>query len=260
LGVSIGQAGERGSVFESCFVAQPSESCKDISGVDPGGWVMKKILAFAAIAALGLAIPAWADDHNDHKGSTGGSHSSGGSTAGGPTHHDDHHTTGGGSTGGGSMGGGSMMSGSTHHDHHHSTSGGSMSGGSMSGGSMMGGSMMGGTHNHSGPPKGWSGYANNHRGPNVHVNISLYHKNFTSPHRYHFGHYNPPPGYYNHRWTYGEMFPRAFWVQDYWINDFWNYGLDEPPPGLVWVRYGDDALLIDEDSGEVVEVEYDVFY
>jgi Ni/Co efflux regulator RcnB len=244
---------------------------------------MKKILAFAAIAALGLAIPAWADDHNDHKGSTGGSHSSGGSTAGGPTHHDDHHTTGGGSTGGGSMGGGStaggpthhddhhttgggstgggsmgggsMMSGSTHHDHHHSTSG-----GSMSGGSMMGGSMMGGTHNHSGPPKGWSGYANNHRGPNVHVNISLYHRNFTSPHRYHFGHYNPPPGYYNHRWVYGEMFPRAFWVQDYWINDFWNYGLDEPPPGLVWVRYGDDALLIDEDSGEVVEVEYDAFY
>jgi len=32
-----------------------------------------------------------------------------------------------------------------------------------------------------------------------------------------------------------------------------------PPDGYVWVRYGDDALLIDEYSGDIIQVEYDVF-
>ena len=33
-----------------------------------------------------------------------------------------------------------------------------------------------------------------------------------------------------------------------------------PPPGTVWVRYGRDALLIDRYTGEVIQVEYSVFY
>ena len=33
-----------------------------------------------------------------------------------------------------------------------------------------------------------------------------------------------------------------------------------PPPDAVWVRYGDDALLIDRYTGEVIQVEYGVFY
>jgi Ni/Co efflux regulator RcnB len=37
------------------------------------------------------------------------------------------------------------------------------------------------------------------------------------------------------------------------------FELPAPPPGCVWVRYGDDALLVDADTGEIVEVVYDLF-
>jgi hypothetical protein len=33
-----------------------------------------------------------------------------------------------------------------------------------------------------------------------------------------------------------------------------------PPPGTVWVRDNTDALLIDRYTGEVIEVDYNVFY
>ena len=33
-----------------------------------------------------------------------------------------------------------------------------------------------------------------------------------------------------------------------------------PPYGAVWVRVDHDALLIDEDTGEIITVAYDVFY
>ena len=34
----------------------------------------------------------------------------------------------------------------------------------------------------------------------------------------------------------------------------------DPPYGYVWVRYGDDALLVDVDTGEILRVVYGVFY
>ena len=33
-----------------------------------------------------------------------------------------------------------------------------------------------------------------------------------------------------------------------------------PMPGTVWVRYGDDALLIDRYTGEVIQVAYGIFW
>ena len=36
-------------------------------------------------------------------------------------------------------------------------------------------------------------------------------------------------------------------------------GLLTPWDGYEWVRYGDDALLVDIDTGEVIRVEYDLF-
>ena len=54
--------------------------------------------------------------------------------------------------------------------------------------------------------------------------------------------------------------PVAFWARDYWLTDFNEYDLPPPPFGAVWVRVGDDALLIDQDSGEIIEVDYGVFY
>lgn len=33
-----------------------------------------------------------------------------------------------------------------------------------------------------------------------------------------------------------------------------------PPPDAVWVRYGPDALLVDRMTGEIIRVQYGVFY
>jgi Ni/Co efflux regulator RcnB len=87
-----------------------------------------------------------------------------------------------------------------------------------------------------------------------------FHREFRSGRRFRIGPYRPPAGFYGHRWSFGEFLPRPYWVRDYWLLDFAAYGLPPPPYGAVWVRVGNDALLIDEDSGEVITVAYDVFY
>jgi Ni/Co efflux regulator RcnB len=94
----------------------------------------------------------------------------------------------------------------------------------------------------------------------VKVDVSAFHKNFDSPNHYHYGDYHGPAGYSYHRWGYGDNLPREYWAQNFWIGNFLNFGLMAPPDGYVWVRYGPDAVLIDEDTGEVVQVEYGVFY
>ena len=85
--------------------------------------------------------------------------------------------------------------------------------------------------------------------------------NITAPRRFHAAKvYVRPAGWYEHRWTYGETLPRAFFAPDYFILDFATYGLIAPWDGYEWVRYGDDALLVDIDTGEILRVEYGVFY
>ena len=82
----------------------------------------------------------------------------------------------------------------------------------------------------------------------------------TATRRFHAAAYVRPSGWYAHRWTFGEVLPAFFFVRTYWILDWSDFGLDFPPPGTVWVRVGDDALLIDEFTGEVIIVEYGIFY
>jgi Ni/Co efflux regulator RcnB len=83
---------------------------------------------------------------------------------------------------------------------------------------------------------------------------------FSAPRRFRAGVYVRPSGWYYHRWTYGEFLPVFFFTRNYWILDWEDFALDDPPPGTVWVRYGNDALLIDEYTGEVIEVVYGIFY
>ena len=71
--------------------------------------------------------------------------------------------------------------------------------------------------------------------------------------------YRAPSGYSYRQWHHGERLPASYYAHDYWLTDFIAYGRFAPPEGLVWVRYGNDALLIDEDTGEIVQVRYDVF-
>jgi Ni/Co efflux regulator RcnB len=87
-----------------------------------------------------------------------------------------------------------------------------------------------------------------------------YHRNFQASRRFQVPFYRRPAGWYSHRWAFGEFLPAAFWARDYWLIDFEIYGLPPPPFGAVWVRVDHDALLVDEDTGEIITVAYDVFY
>jgi Ni/Co efflux regulator RcnB len=99
-----------------------------------------------------------------------------------------------------------------------------------------------------------------HNPPNRNFDRHSYQRNFVAPRRFHANVYVRPHGWYEHRWVFGEILPALFWSQNYWLSDYNDYGLGDPPPGFVWVRYGSDALLVDQNSGEVLQVEYDVFY
>ena len=51
----------------------------------------------------------------------------------------------------------------------------------------------------------------------------------------------------------------AYWAPQYLIADYWLFALEVPPAGYEWVRDGNDALLIDTSTGEILQVEYGVF-
>jgi Ni/Co efflux regulator RcnB len=102
-----------------------------------------------------------------------------------------------------------------------------------------------------------------HRASNavhVRVNIGGLRANINASHRYHYGTYHRPAGWYARRWTYGEHLPRAWYGANYRISNYITFGLVAPPDGYEWVRVGSDAILIDVDTGEVVRVVYGVFY
>jgi len=89
---------------------------------------------------------------------------------------------------------------------------------------------------------------------------SRFRRNLWSDRRFDVDYYRGPSGWRYHRYRYGDRLPRAFFVTRFWLTDFWHYGLFPPPPGLIWVRYGPDALLIDRYTGEIIQVRYNVFY
>lgn len=91
-------------------------------------------------------------------------------------------------------------------------------------------------------------------------NRHSYNRSFSATHRFHWRPYVQPHGWYYRRWVYGEFLPEVFWSEDYWIDSYWDFDLEDPPyDGAVWVRYGDDAILVDTDTGEIIQVVYDVF-
>ena len=93
-----------------------------------------------------------------------------------------------------------------------------------------------------------------------HRDFGSIHGNFHAERRFHAAPWHPPRDYQYRRWTYGERLPSLYFAPGLWITSFGLYGLMAPPPDTVWVRNGPDALLVDRDSGEIIRVQYDVFY
>ncbi len=69
-----------------------------------------------------------------------------------------------------------------------------------------------------------------------------------------------PNGWAYREWAVGAILPPLFLVPDYYYPDWAALGLEPPPPGAQWVRYGPDLLLVDVNTGQVLDVAYGVFY
>lgn len=91
-------------------------------------------------------------------------------------------------------------------------------------------------------------------------NLQPYRREYRAERRFHIRPYVRLRGWYPYQWWLGGILPRLFWSQSYWITSYWLYGLPIPPYDCVWVRYENDALLIDRRTGEIVQVIYDIFY
>ncbi|WP_296626155.1 RcnB family protein [Rhizorhabdus sp.] len=70
----------------------------------------------------------------------------------------------------------------------------------------------------------------------------------------------PRPGFSYRRWYPGYRFDPWFYGSSYWIGNPWQYRLPPAYGDFRWVRYYDDAVLVDLRSGEIVDIIYDVFF
>ena len=88
----------------------------------------------------------------------------------------------------------------------------------------------------------WNGWRNRHR--------SLFRLAF----------YIDPFGWNYRPYSVGWRMWPSYYGSNYWLNDPWMYRLPPAYPGTRWVRYYDDAVLVDTWSGEVVDVIYSFFW
>ncbi|HEX4302935.1 MAG TPA: RcnB family protein [Rhizomicrobium sp.] len=209
---------------------------------------MKTMFLSATALALVLSLPALAAD--DHHGHGGGHAGGGGHTAVTPP-----------------PGGGAMHAApdTGHHDHpghgdvdHPHGGNTNTNNGANNGAALFTGGA--GSHHDRGGNGGAPNNTRTHAGRGHNSAFDALRRAFNAPRHYHHGTYHRPNGYYAHRWTFGETLPALFFSRSYWIDDYSDFDLSDPPPGTTWVRYGNDALLIDEDSGEVIQVVYGIFY
>jgi hypothetical protein len=80
--------------------------------------------------------------------------------------------------------------------------------------------------------------------------------------RYRLGRYYAPRGWnYGYtRFSVGIFLNSLLFSDSYWIDDPWSYRLPPAYGTLRWVRYYDDALLVDIRDGYVVDVIHDFFW
>lgn len=71
--------------------------------------------------------------------------------------------------------------------------------------------------------------------------------------RFHLSFYIDPFGWGYQPFSIGYRMWPNYYGNQYWIDPGY-YGLPYPPPGAVWIRYYNDAMLIDTYSGTVIDV------
>lgn len=77
---------------------------------------------------------------------------------------------------------------------------------------------------------------------------------------YHLGYYHDPFGWAYQTFAIGWRLWPNYYSSAYWINDPWMYRLPPAPPGTHWIRYYNDALLVDTWTGEVMDVIHGFFW
>lgn len=78
--------------------------------------------------------------------------------------------------------------------------------------------------------------------------------------RYRAPAYVYPRGYTYRYWRSGDVLPLLFLTAQYYFDNYTQLGLETPPPGYRWVRYGPDLLLVNVRTGSVEDVVYGAFY
>lgn len=74
------------------------------------------------------------------------------------------------------------------------------------------------------------------------------------------GRYYDPYGWGYRRWSIGFSLWPSYYGSNYWLNDPWMYRLPPVYGPYRWVRYYDDALLVNIYTGEVVDVIHNFFW
>lgn len=79
---------------------------------------------------------------------------------------------------------------------------------------------------------------------------------------FHLPRYYAPYGWNSgyRRFSIGVSLSSVLWGQDYWIDEPDYYRLPPAYGPYRWVRYYNDALLVDVENGEVIDTVYDIFY
>ena len=74
------------------------------------------------------------------------------------------------------------------------------------------------------------------------------------------GWYSDPFGWGYQPYGIGWRMWPSYYSSHYWLSDPWQYRLPYAPAGTRWIRYWDDAVLVDLWSGQVLDVEYNFFW
>ena len=87
-------------------------------------------------------------------------------------------------------------------------------------------------------------------------------RDYRNRHRslFRLGFYYDPFGWNYRRWSIGSFLWPSYYGSSYWLNDPWHYRLPPAYGPYRWVRYWDDALLVNIYTGQVVDVLHNFFW